>query len=144
VIVSVDDQSLSMNNGRCLHHVRWSDGRLECARSDYAAKQSTIDGVQVSDTKLPDWLNCQKRFVKFNHSTVIAAVDIFGQLALFDNDRNLLCMFFTFRDKLAAWMPDGTRFGSKELLGEQPTPGASEKIAAALDAACRQARRTVV
>ena len=62
-------------------------------------------------------------------------LDRFGQVAVFDKNEVLLCMFMAFRDRLAAWLPDGSRCGS-EALGLGPeTPGAREKLAQVLRSA---------
>ncbi len=45
-------------------------------------------------------------------------VDVFGQVALFDKADRLIAMFFAFRGQVAAWTPDGTRFGPS--LGATP------------------------
>jgi hypothetical protein len=38
------------------------------------------------------------------------------------------CMFIFRRGKLAAWAPNGVRFGPPELTGGPQTPGALEKL----------------
>ena len=50
-------------------------------------------------------------------------------------------MLFAFRQQLAAWLPDGTGFGSPALLGCSPTPGAAAKIGRALQAASLRGKR---
>ncbi len=62
-------------------------------------------------------------------------MDRFSQVALFEHDGTLVCMFFAFRQQIAAWMPDGTCYGPVELLGRPATPGAAETIGEALHAA---------
>ena len=59
-------------------------------------------------------------------------VDFLGQVAILDRNGALVCMFFVFRDKIAAWMPDGTRVGPVPMIGGPPTPDGLERIAAAL------------
>jgi hypothetical protein len=63
---------------------------------------------------------------------LVAAVDQFGQVCLFERSGKLVCMVFAFRQQLAAWLPDGTCFGPPALLGGPPTPGGAEKIGQAL------------
>jgi hypothetical protein len=84
---------------------------------------------------MPAWLAGSRRWVKCVYGRLVAAVDVYGQLGLFEHDGRLICLFFSFRYQLAAWTPDGTRYGPKLLLGEQPTPGAAEKIGALIKAA---------
>jgi hypothetical protein len=74
----------------------------------------------------------RKRFLEAAESEITAVVDRFGQVALLDQGQKLVCMFFAFRDRFAAWMPDGTRFGPVSLTGRSPTNGAPEKIGRAL------------
>jgi WD40 repeat protein len=64
------------------------------------------------------------------------AIDRYGQIAVFSEMGNtLLCMFMAFRDRLAAWLPDGSRCGS-EALGLGPeTPGARATLAQVLQGA---------
>jgi hypothetical protein len=59
------------------------------------------------------------------------ALDRFGQIAVFDKRLNLLCMFMAFRDRLAAWLPDGSRCGA-EALGGPETSGTRAKLAQVL------------
>jgi len=59
-------------------------------------------------------------------------VDIFGQIAILDQSHRLICMFFVFRDQVAAWLPDGTRHGPVSIIGGPPTPNALGRIGAAL------------
>ena len=44
-------------------------------------------------------------------------------------------MFYVSSEEFAAWMPDGTCFGSPRLIGGESSPDAAERIAAALRAA---------
>jgi hypothetical protein len=79
------------------------------------------------------------RPVAANGLTVVG--DAFGQAAILDARQELVCMFFPYRNQLAAWMPDGTRWGPASLTGGPPTPQALEKIGHALRAAAAPARR---
>jgi hypothetical protein len=60
------------------------------------------------------------------------AVDRFGHILFFEENGELLCMFFVFRSTFAAWMPDGTRYGPTALIGGPPTPDAVTKLGQAL------------
>jgi hypothetical protein len=133
--VMLTDDGIRIQNGVCRHVVRWGDGRLACEIVT-SPQRSPGSGTPVTSTKLPEWLTDKKRFVKCAYGLLTAVVDVFGQVSLFDCDRNLVCMLFTFRNRLAAWTRDGTRFGSAALHGGEPTPGAAEKVGAALRAAC--------
>ncbi len=59
-------------------------------------------------------------------------LDQYGQVAVFDHDGRLQCMFMAFRDRLAAWLPDGGRCGSPALGLGPETPGARAALARAL------------
>lgn len=58
-------------------------------------------------------------------------VDGFGQIA-FVRDGVVACMLIYRRWKLAAWLPDGVRFGPADLTGGPETPNALEKLGNAL------------
>jgi hypothetical protein len=68
------------------------------------------------------------------------ALDRQGQVAVFGEGR-LLCMFMASRERLAAWMPDGTWCGSPRLRAGAETPGAMAKLAKRLQEAAHVARR---
>ena len=59
-------------------------------------------------------------------------MDVFGQIAVCDQACELICMFHVFRDKAAAWLPDGTRVGPVTIIGGPPTPDGPERIGQAL------------
>jgi hypothetical protein len=136
--VMLGDKFVRVHNGAFLHIVRWDGGRLDCAVG-VAPVGWKRSGVAVTETRLPDWVTDKKRYVKFAHNGLTAVVDVFGEVLLFDSDHELVCMLFTFRNRIAAWAPDGTRFGT--LLSMDPTPGAAEKIGAALLAASTRSER---
>jgi hypothetical protein len=58
-------------------------------------------------------------------------VDGFGQI-VFVRDGIVACMFIYRRWKLAAWLPEGVRFGPAELIGGLETPNALQKLGDAL------------
>jgi hypothetical protein len=64
-----------------------------------------------------------------------AASDKYGQVALFDTAGKLVCMLFAFRNDVAGWLPDGTRFGPASLTGHAASAEALPKFARALRAA---------
>lgn len=144
VRVELGDGWLALHNGVVLHLARWGAGRLT-AEVVRGMLPGAGGGIEARSNKLPPWLYDGQRFVKVAHGWLVAAVDRFGQVALFERDGRLVGMFFTLRHQFAAWTPDGTRFGPKALLGVPPTPGAAEKIGAALkEAGERAGRRTLV
>jgi MoxR-vWA-beta-propeller ternary system domain bpX1 len=71
-----------------------------------------------------------------------AVADRFGQVAVLDRSRKLVCMVLAFHDELAIWLPDGTCYGPAWLTGRPATPNALEKIARALKRASQEGERT--
>jgi hypothetical protein len=72
------------------------------------------------------------RFLAGVKTALSVAVDSFGQVAVFHAPDRLICMFFAYKKNVAAWMPDGTRFGPQSLTGGPPSPNAAEVIGRAL------------
>jgi hypothetical protein len=95
-------------------------------------QRATGERVSCTDIDLLNGINDGPRFVAWAENTLIVAVDRFGEVALFGRNGKLLCMFFVLNRKVAAWMPDGTCFGSAHLLGHSPTRGAAQIIGRAL------------
>jgi hypothetical protein len=74
-----------------------------------------------------------QRFLVVGHREALSfALDRFGQLAVFGLSGTLLCMFMAFRDRLAAWLPDGSRCGSESLSLGPETSGARATLAQVL------------
>jgi hypothetical protein len=68
------------------------------------------------------------RFVgQFKFPRWEGVLDCFGQVALL-RDGQVECMFIYRRGKLAAWTPDGVRYGPPELTGSLATPHALEGL----------------
>ena len=63
---------------------------------------------------------------------VTVVLDRFGQVAVLNKNRELVCTFFVFRDQLSAWMPDGTCFGPASSTGQPPTTDDLQKFGRAL------------
>jgi hypothetical protein len=143
-VVVLGDKWLSVRIDQTIHRVHWSEGRLDfhVAREEHKRvfevlrKAGTLEGTTAKPSQLPPWLQDQAgRFRAAAVRNLIAAVDRFSQVALFEPDGTLVCMFFAFRQQIAAWMPDGTCCGPAALLGRPATPGAEETIGRALLAA---------
>ncbi|MBO0697936.1 MAG: hypothetical protein J2P46_06065, partial [Zavarzinella sp.] len=71
---------------------------------------------------------------RFTHWEV--GLDMFGQIAIV-RDGAVACMFMYRRGKLAAWTPDGMRYGPPELTGGPETPGALDRLGEILRQATR-------
>jgi hypothetical protein len=63
-------------------------------------------------------------------------LDLFGQIAVV-RDGSVACMFISRRGRLAAWAPDGVRFGTPDLTGGPETPRALERLGEILRQATR-------
>jgi hypothetical protein len=88
---------------------------------------------------VPDFLNYDpERFVHRVRGEVAVVADRYGQVAVFDRTERLVCMFFAFRQTVAGWMPDGTRFGPAWLTGGPESAGAMERFGRALARACER------
>jgi len=101
-------------------HQMMGDGRLQYPGS-------RLEPVNLPPTWERVWYD-RKRWLLSAERELVAIVDNFGQVALFSKRQELLCMFFVFRDKLAAWMPDGTRYGPASVTGWSETPDALARI----------------
>jgi hypothetical protein len=140
---------------RDFYFICWHRGRLEGVLSNSmewqqvaaSALQGTTlarRGTSARTRALPPFLTYDpQRFRLAAWSNLIAAVDRFGQVALFERSGELLCMLFAFRGQWAAWMPDGTRWGSEGLLGRPATPEGDRLIGQALQDAWDRGEGTV-
>ena len=112
------------------------DGYYFTSSADRGCVQATQKGVPALA------YYDRERFVLGTSLHVLAVADRFGQVAIFDVDQRVISMFFAFRERIAAWMPDGTRYGPPSLTGGPETPDALTKIGQALrEASERGAKR---
>jgi hypothetical protein len=136
------------------HLVRWDEGRLVCSqaredpatflRREFVGRQWPLNGAQALAERLPEVVAYDpERFRLAAWSNLTAVVDAYGEVFLFEATGKLVCAFFVFRHLLAAWMPDGTRYGPFSLLGERATPDADRKIGQALSLAWERGEGTV-
>ncbi len=72
------------------------------------------------------------RFSQVGRSNLTVVVDRFGQVFFFDREGSLIAACFAFQDQFAAWLPDGTCYGSEALLGRRPDEDAAGIIGQAL------------
>jgi hypothetical protein len=144
--VELGERWLSLRIDQTIHLLRWTNGcletRLGLSVSDVETflRSALTDGdlggrrVRARSGQPPCWLpsSLRERFRAAAFSNLVAAVDRFSQVAIFDQTTALVAMFFAFRKQVAAWLPDGTCLGAEMLLGRRATPGAAEKIGQAL------------
>ncbi|WP_435009494.1 hypothetical protein P12x_000748 [Tundrisphaera lichenicola] len=133
--------------GKHANLIRWDRGRLDVStiaegstRSEFEVIPWAIDRPASRSTPRPGLLSYDpRRFLACARAELTAVVDSTGQVSLFDRNDRLLAMFVAFRSQVAAWMPDGTRFGPSHgpsALVEGPTtPDAAERIGQVLRAA---------
>ena len=144
--VELGDSWLAVRIGERTHIIDWEGASL---RIESGLKERHLDlrryctarGLPYPSTLAgtadlkPAWSHVwydRKRFTLSATWKLTVTIDVFGQIAVWSPAQELLCMFFVFRDKLAGWLPDGTRFGPASLTGGPATPGAPEKIAGVL------------
>lgn len=149
LVVELGESWLAVQIDKWIHLVRWDrlirwDRALIQSRHGQtdrrALLQSELAGTSLRPTGtvatrhgLPPFVRYDlRRFVAGARDRVSVAVDAYGQIAVFDRDGELVCMFFFFRGQAAAWMPDDTCHGPPSLINRPPTPGALEKIGRAL------------
>ena len=112
---------------------------LEVELAEVATKSPFI---AASPIRPPLSLHCDPhRFTLNAKTTVIAALDRFGQIAIFDWDYHLVCIFFVFRHRISAWMPDGTCFGPASPHGKPPSLADLQHFGSALARVSELGRR---
>jgi hypothetical protein len=160
VVVELGECWLAIANGVFVYLTHWEKGRLQLhaqrqrpeGASSLGALLSPLlqklglprESVRASkNPRFPDY--DPQRFVQLAAGGLLAAVDCFGQVALFEypNPQSPVCMFFTFGNNLAAWMPDGTCVGHPSLLVGKPTPDAQARIGQALLAAWKRSAEVI-
>jgi len=159
VQVYLGENWLALEVGNYKHVIRWDRGSLEVHHglADLSVLLDKFfgppgslrryDGATIRTLKKA-WLKEPDRFMDAHRYVsaasvrveVLALVDRFGQVAILDLDKHLICMFFVYRHELAAWMPSDVRWGPAHLTGGPATPSAGEHIAKALCAASRRGK----
>ena len=122
---------------RCCWLIRWDQGRLDVVVDEADSLLDQVGGVVAVSRSVPtgnDGLGYDStRFVQMiENRGLVILIDRYNHLVVLDRGGGLVCMMFVSRRECAAWLPDGTMFGPRRLLGGEPTPGAGERIAAAL------------
>lgn len=137
--VFLDETSLKLVVGRKQHVLSWKYGPLE-HRFERIPLGAAIGAKPIGATRdlsHPFMKADPLRFTAMASVDVDVLVDLAGQVIVRDFHRDqLVCIFFPRRDQLAAWMPDGTRYGPSDLTGGPATPDALERLGAALRHAC--------
>jgi hypothetical protein len=110
------------------HIVDWSGAQLVCQH----VLHYQFPNQQLRTIPVNSLLYDKERFTSAYQGRLLAAVDSYGHVLLFDQEQKLLCICFRVRGAIAGWMPDGTRFGPRSLLGGPATPGWERKFAQVL------------
>ncbi len=130
--------------GKHVSLIRWDLEKLTVSTVDEGSTRSEHDIIDLAARPpghaldpLPPLARLRpRRFVACARAELTAVVDIFGQVALFDARNRLVAMFLAFRSQVAAWTPDGTRFGPAQgptpLIDGPATRNAAEIIGRAL------------
>jgi hypothetical protein len=73
------------------------------------------------------------RFTAVASKSLDVIIDRANHLIVYDPHRSrLVCIFWVRGGRWVVWMPDGTRFGPRDLLGGSSTPGALARVGEAL------------
>jgi hypothetical protein len=149
--VFLGDYWIAFQVGHNEHLIRWDRDNLQIHHGQGKLshlKEGMMEHRQSREANrrflIKFWPYDLQRFVSACHFKVTALLDRFGQVAILDADKHLICIFFVFRHELAAWMPPDIRWGPAHLTGGPATPSAGAKIAQALCEACSRGNRIVV
>lgn len=148
--VGLGEGFLTIRAERTVHVVRWDSHRIEFARAaaeDPSLAETILAGLDFT-TVIPakregsDLCDVPRVVASCHGYGLAVAIDFIGQVAVLDDSSALICMFRVFRQRIAAWMPDGTRLGPESMTGAPPTPGGDAQMAQRLRAAARQNPRS--
>jgi hypothetical protein len=148
--VGVGESYLTIQTGKHVHLVDWERGPVRFTLSQGevgglvarlllpVAVRRTIQAVGKADRVSYDGRRFATAGIAFGLKVL---VDLMSQVTVLDLvDDSVVCMFYVFRDQIAAWMPDGTRVGPVPIVGGRSTPDAPERIGAALRAAAERGK----
>jgi hypothetical protein len=148
VSVLLGPTALALTIAQTTHLIQWPEGRLLFSRHRGSPtgmlESMDCEPVQARPGPLPPWVRYdQRRFRAVAWSDLVAVVDLFGQVFLFESTGDLVCCFFAFQQQCAAWRPDGTCVGAGALLGHDPTPGGDQRMGRLLFEAWLRGKGTV-
>ena len=127
--------------------IRWDRGLLEVIFDEASALLDQLGGTLASSRSVATGNQGHgydhTRFVQIiEHGALRILIDRYNHLVVSSTGGELLCMFFVSGREFAAWLPDGTMWGSRRLVGGEPAPGASERIAAVMARASERQGRS--
>jgi hypothetical protein len=137
--VEVGPHWLTACVGNWGHLVEWGGEHLK-VHAGSTSRRSGAYPLSLQGRKLQPGIARRLPFLRYDptrfrrafQGDLTVVVDLFGEILIFAVRGELVCMFFVFRGQLAAWMPDGTRYGPAALTGGPATPDALRKIGQAL------------
>lgn len=156
IFFEVGDYALAVYGGKFTHVFRWHSGKLEATHKigritfshdgrQMGAFSSDGHGIvaTASHGRPPKPRLDPARFAKFASAPcgLSFVSDIYGQLFVLTPEDACVAAFFVYRATVAAWLPDGTRYGPASLTGGPTSPDALGRIGRALQAAVRQTQR---
>ena len=126
--------------------IRWDRGLLEVNDRGAEALLEHLGGtVAVSRavvTAMQKPGQDPNRFVQFiAHEGARILIDRYNHIVVTGRGGELVCVFFVSRNEVAAWLPDGTLWGARRLIGGEPAADAGERIAAAMGRATERQGR---
>ena len=144
--VDVGDTWFTVYGGKFTHLVRWDRERLEIAflqgqrditefikrKQDAAALNPLRAQVRPGVTAACKYDPARFERYGYSRSGLLFVTTNLGEIAVFGPGDALVAMFFVYRGAVAAWLPDGTRYGPAGITGGPTTPDALGKIGAAL------------
>lgn len=122
--------------------IRWDHERLSIDHDDALESFHALGGFVarsrgLTPAEVSSWCS-RARFVQIiDHSPLRILIDQHDQLAVLGPDDRLIAMFSMCGREFAAWLPDGACWGTRRVIGGEPSKVAAERIAAALRAAGR-------
>jgi hypothetical protein len=157
VSVALGEQWLSVAIDRRVHLLAWHDGVLrhthdQGTTGEVVARHADalgIRGAHAYETRaqtgrVPGFLKYDRwRFRLAAWRNLVAVVDQFGEVFLFEHHGELVCGFFAFRQQMAGFLADGTGWGAEALL-DQPVPAdAAQRFGKALREAWERGEGTI-
>ncbi len=133
--VFLGDAVMEISVGRMWHTLSWREGPLRHVFDRMEKEHPIQKGMHEARRDLSHSLTelDPSRFSAVATGKVDALLDATGQVIVYDfQRRRVVCIFFPRREELAAWMPDGTRYGPSDLIGGPATPDALERLGIAL------------
>jgi hypothetical protein len=143
--VGLGESYLTIQTGKHVHLVDWERGPVRFTLSQGEAGWLVARVLPPAAIRRMIHAAGKAERVSYDGERFATAGTAFGLKVLVDRmsqitvldlvDDSIVCMFYAFRDQIAAWMPDGTRLGPIPIIGGRPTLDGRERLGAALRAA---------